>query len=60
MADIRITLVKSIIGHKPNQIETVKALGLTKVNSSVIKTESDAIRGMVNTIAHLVKVEVVE
>lgn len=60
MADIRITLVKSIIGHKPNQIKTVKALGLTKVNSSVIKTESDAIRGMVNTIAHLVKVEVVE
>jgi large subunit ribosomal protein L30 len=60
MADIRITLVRSIIGHKPNQIKTVKALGLTKVNSSVIKTESDAIRGMVNTIAHLVKVEVVE
>jgi large subunit ribosomal protein L30 len=60
MADIRITLVKSIIGRKPNQIKTVKALGLNKVNSSVVKTESDAIRGMVNTIAHLVKVEAVE
>lgn len=60
MADIRITLVRSIIGRKPNQIKTVKALGLNKVNSSVVKTESDAIRGMVNTIAHLVKVEAVE
>lgn len=60
MADIRITLVRSTIGHKPNQIKTVKALGLNKVNSSVVKTESDAIRGMVNTIAHLVKVEAVE
>jgi large subunit ribosomal protein L30 len=60
MADIRITLVRSTIGHKPNQIKTVKALGLNKVNSSVVKTESDAIRGMVNTIAHLVKVEALE
>lgn len=60
MADIRITLVRSTIGHKPNQIKTVKALGLNKVNSSVVKTESDAIRGMVNTISHLVKVEAVE
>ncbi|MCK7487936.1 MAG: 50S ribosomal protein L30 [Bacillus subtilis] len=60
MADIKITLVKSLIGRKPNQVKTAKALGLTRMNSSVVKTESDAIRGMINTVAHLVQVEAVK
>ncbi|MFA6791994.1 MAG: 50S ribosomal protein L30, partial [Candidatus Izemoplasmatales bacterium] len=38
-------------------VKTVRALGLTKRNSSVVKEDSEAIRGMVNTVAHLVKVE---
>jgi large subunit ribosomal protein L30 len=57
MAQIKVTLVKSLIGHKPNQVKTAKALGLTRINSSVLKEDTEAIRGMVNTIAHLVKVE---
>lgn len=51
-----ITLVKSLIGRKPNQVKTAKALGLTKVGSTVIKEENEAIKGMIVTIAHLVKV----
>jgi len=57
MAQIKVTLVKSLIGHKPNQVKTAKALGLTRINSSVLKEDTEAIRGMVNTISHLVKVE---
>ncbi|MFD2729282.1 50S ribosomal protein L30 [Enterococcus camelliae] len=57
MAELRITLKRSIIGRPQNQRATVKALGLGKVDSSVVKPANDAIKGMVNTIAHLVDVE---
>ena len=57
MKKIEITLVKSLIGRKPNQIATAKALGLTKINQTVEKEANEAILGMVNTIKHLVKVE---
>ncbi|HOP56944.1 MAG TPA: 50S ribosomal protein L30 [Bacillota bacterium] len=57
MAKIKITLVKGLVGRKPNQVKTVKALGLKKRNSSVVKEDNDAIRGMINTVAHLVKTE---
>ena len=56
MAKLEITLVKSTIGAKPNQKETAKALGLTKINKTVVKEDNEAIRGMVATISHLVKV----
>jgi large subunit ribosomal protein L30 len=57
MAKIKITLVKGLVGHKPNQIKTAKALGLTKRTSSVVKEDNDMIRGMINVINHLVVVE---
>lgn len=57
MGKIKITLVKSTIGRNPNQTATAQTLGLTKLNKSVIKDDTEAIRGMVNTISHLVKVE---
>ncbi|HPE00094.1 MAG: 50S ribosomal protein L30 [Candidatus Izemoplasmatales bacterium] len=60
MAQIKITLVRGLMGKKPNQVKTVKALGLTKRNSSVVVEESDMIKGMVNTVSHLVKVEEVK
>lgn len=60
MAKVKVTLVKGLSGHKPNQVKTVKALGLTKRNSSVVREESDAVNGMINTIRHLVKVEQVK
>ena len=54
---IRVTLVRSPIGRKPEQRATVKALGLGKMNSSVEKEVNDAVLGMVNSISHLVQVE---
>lgn len=60
MAKIKVTLVKGLTGHKPRQIKTVKALGLNKRNSSVVKEDNDMIRGMIATISHLVAVEEVK
>ena len=52
----KITLVKSLIGKKPNHVATAKALGLTKIGQTVTKEENEAIKGMIVTIAHMVKV----
>lgn len=57
MMKIKITLVKSPIGRKPEQRKTVKALGLRKMNQSVEKDANPAILGMAKSISHLVKVE---
>lgn len=57
MADLKITLVKSTIGAIPKHIKTAEALGLTKLNKTVIQKDNAAIRGMVAKITHLVKVE---
>lgn len=52
-----ITLKKSLIAKKPNQVKTAKALGLKKVNQTVTKELNDQIKGMINTISHLIHVE---
>ena len=57
MAKIKVTLVKSTIGCKKDQIATVKALGLKKIRDEKIHEENDQIKGMVNKVIHLVKVE---
>ena len=57
MAELKITLTRSPIGRKPNQRLTVKALGLGKLNSSVVQKDNPAIRGMIRTVSHLVTVE---
>jgi large subunit ribosomal protein L30 len=60
MADtnkVTITLVKSPIGAQKNQKDTLKALGLTKINKSVEKENNVFIQGMIRTVKHLVKVE---
>ncbi len=54
---VKVTLVRSLIGRKPNQKKTAKALGLSKINQTVEKTLNPAVAGMINTISHLVKVE---
>lgn len=54
---ITIKLVKSIIARKPNQQLTLKALGLTKINQEVVKEDNEAIRGMIETVKHLVEVK---
>ncbi|MBI9008943.1 MAG: 50S ribosomal protein L30 [Tenericutes bacterium] len=60
MAKVKITLVKGLSGHKPNQVKTIKALGLNKRTSSVVHEENDMINGMIRTVNHLVKVEEVK
>lgn len=57
MAQIKITLVKSVAGTLPVQRKTVKVLGLGKINSSVVREDNPVTRGMVRTVNHLVKVE---
>ena len=54
---IKVTLVKSPIGYNQKQKATVKALGLRKINSSVIIRDTPMMRGMVNRVSHLVQVE---
>ena len=58
MADkLKITLVKSPIGAVPKHRATVEALGLRKLNKTVIMPDNDAVRGMIWHVKHLVKVE---
>ena len=54
---IRVRLVKSLIGRKPEQRRTVKALGLRKVDSTADHEATPVILGMVNAVSHLVTVE---
>jgi len=58
--ELRITLVRSLIGYPQRQRETAKGLGLRKINSQVVRPDRPEIRGMVAKVSHLVKVEVVE
>ena len=57
MARLRITLVRSPIGAKPNHRKTVRSLGLGKINSSVEKDDVPAVRGMIQAVNHLVRWE---
>lgn len=53
--ELRIKLVKSGIARKPSQSRTLKALGLTKINQVVTKPDNEAVRGMIDTVSHLVE-----
>ncbi len=54
---LKITLVRSTIGRLANQKANARALGLRHPNQSVIRSDTPVIRGMINKIRHLVKVE---
>ena len=56
MAQLEIKLVRSTIGYPKNQKLTAKALGLTKLQKTVVKVDNAQVRGMINTISHLVEV----
>ena len=53
---LEITLVKSSIGSTPRQRKTIQALGLKKIKQTVIKNDSQTIRGMIKIVSHLVNV----
>ena len=54
---LKVTLIRSVIGQKPDKRATVRSLGLKKISSSNILPDNDAVRGMVAAVSHLVKVE---
>ena len=54
---IKITQIKSAIGYRQRTKDTLKALGIKKMNGSVVKKNTLAIQGMITAIKHLVKVE---
>ena len=57
MANVKVTLVKSLICAKPNQKATAASLGLRKIGDYVVHEEGPVIAGKVKVINHLVSVE---
>ena len=57
MAKVKITLKRSLIGQGHKSRETIKSLGLKKINSSVERELDESIAGMLNVVGHLVIVE---
>ena len=57
MTDLKITLTRSVAHRLPEQKKVVKALGLGKVNSTVVQPDNSSTRGALMKIAHLISVE---
>ncbi|MDR1799231.1 MAG: 50S ribosomal protein L30 [Bifidobacteriaceae bacterium] len=57
MATLKVKQVKSAIGGKQYQRDTLRSLGLRKIGQTVEKDDKPEIRGMIRTVAHLVTVE---
>ena len=60
MPRLKITQIKSTVGNKPEIRESVRSLGLKRINDVVVKEDRPEIRGMVNAVRHMIKVEEVE
>jgi large subunit ribosomal protein L30 len=60
MPRLKVTQTRSGIGGKQNQRETLRSLGLKRLGDVVVKEDRPEIRGMVNTVSHLVTVEEVD
>jgi len=60
MAKLNITWIKSGIGYSQDQKRTLRALGFRRLNQSVSHPDSSSMRGMINKVRHLVKVEAID
>lgn len=60
MTNLKVTQVKSVIGGKQNQRDSLRSLGLKHIGSSTVKEDRPEVRGMIATVAHLVTVEEVD
>ena len=60
MSKLRITYVKSAIGYPERQKETIRSLGLRRLHQTVEHEDAPSIRGMIEKVKHLVKVEEVD
>jgi len=56
MADVKVKLVKSLIGSKKDQIATAHALGLNKIGDSSVQPDNPQTLGKVRKISHLIEV----
>jgi large subunit ribosomal protein L30 len=57
VSKLRITWIKSGIGYEESQRKTLRSLGFHLLNQSVVLNDSNSVRGMINKVRHLVKVE---
>jgi large subunit ribosomal protein L30 len=57
MSKIRLTQVRSVIDRPKDQKDTVRRLGLHRINDTIVKDDRPDIRGMANKVRHLVKLE---
>ncbi len=57
MSKLRITWIKSGIGYEESQKRTLSSLGFHRLNQSVVHEDTNSVRGMINKVRHLVKVE---
>ncbi|MFI7671143.1 50S ribosomal protein L30 [Nocardia sp. NPDC049526] len=57
MADLKVTQIKSSIGAKANQRESLRTLGLRKIRQTVVREDNSQNRGLINVVRHLVTVE---
>ena len=61
MADkIKVTLIKSSIGNRKNQKENLKGLGRKKISGSRILENTPSVRGMIQKVQHLVRIETIK
>ncbi len=60
MAQLKITQIRGLVGTRQNQRDTMRTLGLRKIHQSVVRPDTSDVRGLVNTVHHLVSVEEVE
>jgi len=60
MTKIKVTYVKSAIGYRQSQKDTIRSLGLRRLNQSVVVDDNPSMRGMVETVSHLVRVDPAE
>jgi large subunit ribosomal protein L30 len=57
VSKLRITWIKSGIGYEKSQKQTLASLGFHRLNQSVVHEDTKSVRGMINKVRHLVKVE---
>lgn len=54
---IRVTLIRSRFGRKPSHRATIKGLGLSKINQTVVLEDTPSIRGMIRKVNYVLRVE---
>ena len=60
MSRLKVSQIRSAVGGRQNQRDTLRTLGLKRIGDVVVKEDRPEIRGMVHTVRHLVTVEEVE